>query len=229
MLEKYGRLIFVEEDAVTSPYFLEFMNNGLDNYKDRKEVFAVCGYFPPIKIPAKYNCDAVLSPRMNAWSFAIWKDRYDQIAMNVIPEDYKNIFRDKGKSKEYRVGGDIVMWQLEALSKGLVDGLDIRIDYTMYIKGRKYTLCPTKSLVDPIGLDGSGEHWKSTSHRHRIEFGQSNGDYSIDCAKPDKDIIRKFRAFNNKGVSLVGKFTLALYYFGAFDLGNRIKQLLKWK
>ena len=42
--KKYDRYIFTEDDNVFSPCFLEYMNKGLELFKDNDKVFAISGY-----------------------------------------------------------------------------------------------------------------------------------------------------------------------------------------
>jgi len=93
LLEKYGKIIFLEEDIVTSPKFLTFMNDALDFYKDDNRIFSISGYSPPIKIPKNYTKDIYLSYRFSAWGFGLWKNRYDMIDFNLDGID--DFFRNK--------------------------------------------------------------------------------------------------------------------------------------
>lgn len=217
LLERFGRLIFVEEDAVCAPSFLSYMNRALDVYSGDPRVFAVCGYFPPIPLPAGYPHDVVLSPRMNAWAFGIWKDRFDRIEMGSRPEMFSAVFDDRNTFREYCVGGYAVIPQLQALSEGKVDGLDIRIDYTMWREGRKYAVCPARSLVRPIGCDGSGEHWKHVSTRHHVDLAAAPADVRVSAVvQPDGELISRLRQFNNEAVPKRLRLLMGLHRWGCY-------------
>jgi hypothetical protein len=226
LLERFGKMIFIEEDAVCAPSFLSYMNRALDTYAGDDRVFAVCGYFPPIDIPADYPYDVVMSPRMNAWAFGIWKDRFDRIEMDSRPEMFSGIFNQLPRFRNYCAGGYAVVSQLQALSQGKVDGLDIRIDYTMFRDGRMYTICPVKSLVKPIGCDGSGEHWKHASTRHDVSIDEAPTDMVLaaDIA-PDGRVIDRLRQFNNEALPLRAIVPMWLHWFGCY---LPLKQGLDW-
>src|SRR5450759_386480 len=51
VVSKYGRAVVVEEDLITSPFFLKFLNDGLDTYRDDAEVASIHGYLVPIRRP----------------------------------------------------------------------------------------------------------------------------------------------------------------------------------
>jgi len=50
IINKYGRVIVLEDDLVTSPYFLNFMNNALVFYENEDKVWHISGWNYPIDI-----------------------------------------------------------------------------------------------------------------------------------------------------------------------------------
>ena len=42
---EFGRVIIMEDDLLTSPYFLQYMNEALDTYKDDEAVASIHGYW----------------------------------------------------------------------------------------------------------------------------------------------------------------------------------------
>jgi hypothetical protein len=49
IVNKYGRIIVLEYDMVTSQYFLTYMNEALENYADDDRVVSIHGYMYPVK------------------------------------------------------------------------------------------------------------------------------------------------------------------------------------
>ena len=45
----YGKVIVLEDDLVVSPYFLEYMNEGLELYENDDSVISIHGYVYPVK------------------------------------------------------------------------------------------------------------------------------------------------------------------------------------
>ena len=70
VIEKHGSVIVLEDDIVTGTYFLQFMNDGLNLYKEEQQVFGVSGYrFPSsktIKQPTYFL------PIMSSWGYATY-------------------------------------------------------------------------------------------------------------------------------------------------------------
>jgi GT2 family glycosyltransferase len=48
IINKYGKIIVLEDDLVTSPHFLRFMNESLDLYKNEEKVWHITGYRHPL-------------------------------------------------------------------------------------------------------------------------------------------------------------------------------------
>lgn len=196
LLEKYGRMIFLEEDIITAPSFLSFMNHALNEFKDDPRIFAVNGYTPPISIPADYLSPVMLLPRFAAWGFAIWKEKFDEIIMDITPEMYHELRHDKEILNQYCVGGNDVITQMWLQSHGYIDALDVRIDYTMFIKGRQYVVCPTKSLAHSTGCDGSGEHWVYSTSKYDVEIDVAPKSVEVEYGiQPDVRIIKNLSKF----------------------------------
>ena len=49
IVNQYGKIIVLEDDIVTSKYFLKYMNDALTLYKDFPQVMSVSGYMYPIE------------------------------------------------------------------------------------------------------------------------------------------------------------------------------------
>ena len=67
IVNKYGRIIVLEDDLVTSPYFLQYMNDGLKEYRWSYQVGCIgCYHYPlNIKFPETFFMDVP-----NPWSWA---------------------------------------------------------------------------------------------------------------------------------------------------------------
>lgn len=47
LTDKYGRVIVVEDDLILSPYFLKYMNDALEKYKDDDRVASISAFLNP--------------------------------------------------------------------------------------------------------------------------------------------------------------------------------------
>ena len=70
LLDRFGKMIFLEEDVVTAPGFLTFMNKHLDKYDGHDRIFSISGYTPPIVFQMLPSLRLFYSRRFNA--LGIW-------------------------------------------------------------------------------------------------------------------------------------------------------------
>ncbi|HOO91702.1 MAG TPA: hypothetical protein PLA74_12835 [Syntrophales bacterium] len=162
VIKNNGRTIVLEDDLVTSPYFLHFMNSALRFYQDTENVFTICGYnYPPslVKIPRDYPHDVFFSYRNSSWGWATWKDRWLKADWQV--SDYSSFKEDRCKQKSFNRGGDDLSDMLIDQKEGRIDSWAIRWTYTHFVHNA-LALWPVHSFVNNIGHDNSGTHSKKT-------------------------------------------------------------------
>ena len=155
VINKYGKVIVLEDDIVTSPNFLQFMNNALDFYSDNKSIMSISGYMYPCEIPYSYKKDILLFNRFSSWGWGMWSDRWNLINFDITEND--KIFHDKNLQKQFNVGGEDLYNMLLLQLQGKINSWAIRTALTSALNN-KVTVYPAKSLVKNIGFDNSGVH-----------------------------------------------------------------------
>jgi tetratricopeptide (TPR) repeat protein len=161
LLNVYGRCIIMEDDNVTAPGFLRFMNEALNFYKNDDRIFSICGYCPPIKIPPDYNSDVFILRRFSAWGYGVWNDSYKKISY-LDNAEVLGRFSNKREVEELSKYGEDLLNMILLDAAGKMDAFDVKIFYHQFLN-EKYTIYPKKSLVRNIGLDGSGMHCSKTN------------------------------------------------------------------
>jgi hypothetical protein len=198
LLDRFGRLIFLEEDVVTVPHFLTYMNTALDKYRDNRKVMSITGYCPPIAIPDDYAHDAFFLRRCNVWGFGIWKDRFDAILMDTRAET-DALFRDAQAVREFSRFGNDMRRLVRLDAAGRIDALDVKIMLTQFLLD-KYTVYPNGSYVRNIGLDGTGIHCRKTN-RFDSDMITEQGELRLpDSVFEDPRIIEAHRKFRSDGL-----------------------------
>jgi hypothetical protein len=151
VVNRFGRVIIVEDDVVTSPYFLRYMNDGLSFYENEEKVSSICGYMYPIKIK---NYETFLFRVITVWGWATWKRGWD-----LLQSDASTLLRNLEESKltkKFDVEGAYAYTRmLKRQIKGEVDSWCICWYASLFLKG-KLSLYPFKSLAKNIGFDCSG-------------------------------------------------------------------------
>lgn len=151
VISRFGRIIVVEDDLVLSPYFLSFMNEALEKYKDDDRVAAVSGYVYPTGKTLPQN---FFLRYFNCWGWATW-DR----AWALLDTDAKHLLRKmRFKKNAFDVGGGLGAYgNLICQKYGLVDSWWVRL-YASFFLADKLTLYPGDSLSENDGNDATGTH-----------------------------------------------------------------------
>jgi hypothetical protein len=155
----YNEVIVLEDDIISSPSFLNFMNKALAFYQDNKSIYSLSGYPYPIKIPNTYSEDVFISYRASSWGWASWKDRWEKVDWQV--KDFNNFISDKNVQKLFERGGEDLIPMLKAQMRGKIDSWAIRWSYA-HFKNDAYCLYPAVPLCKNIGTDKSGTHSSSS-------------------------------------------------------------------
>ena len=165
VLKIHDRIIIVEDDLVTSPYFLNYMNSALNIYALDDDVASVSGYvYPSIKIPPED--ETFFLNYAECWGWGTWSRVWEffEPNANILLEQIK-IQQLEGK---FNIDGGLnYMRMLKQQSKGKIDSWAIRFYASTFLRG-KLTLFPRQSLVTNIGFDGSGQHCTKDSNFPQI-------------------------------------------------------------
>ena len=161
VLNSYKCVIVLEDDIVTTPNFLSFMNMALATYSTNTKVFSVTGYALPIEIPKNYSLPVYLSYRGSSWGWAIWKDRWDSIDWEIKDKAY--FLSHVEHQKDFNKGGGDLSNMLKRQFKGQIDSWAIRFAYNAFKKNMLH-ITPRHSKVQNIGHDNSGVHSNKTTH-----------------------------------------------------------------
>lgn len=153
IVNQYGKVIVVEDDLVTSKYFLQYMNDGLNFYENEEKVISIHGYMYPVKRDLP---EAFFIKGADCWGWATWKRGWD-----IFNSDGKYLLEQlkaKNLTKKFDFDGRYQYTKmLEDQIAGKVNSWAIRW-YASAFLADKFTLYPGKSLVNNIGFDGSGTH-----------------------------------------------------------------------
>jgi hypothetical protein len=159
ILNFYDRVIVLEDDVITAPSFLQFMNRALEYYQKNKNIFSVSGYPYPIKIPDSYEKDVFISFRASSWGWGTWINRWQKVDWDV--KDYKDFVNDNQAKTLFNRAGQDLTPMLKAQIRGEIDSWAIRWGYA-HIKHNAYCLYPVSPLCRNIGTDRSGTHSSSS-------------------------------------------------------------------
>ncbi|PSL44940.1 hypothetical protein CLV51_105313 [Chitinophaga niastensis] len=157
IINKHGKVIVLEDDLAVSPFFLQYMNDGLTKYEHDEKMICIHGYLYPIEIPADYKPDTFLIHDPGCLGWGTWTrawNKFERDTDKVIAQ----ISEKKGLKAEFDFWGGYPFFRmLHQHKKGKVSSWAIRWRAAAYIHDM-LTLYPVKSLVRHDGNVATATH-----------------------------------------------------------------------
>ena len=154
----YGKVIVLEDDIVTSKYFLRFMNESLSFYEANHNIYGVTGYAYPInskKLPSTF-----FLKDEGCWGWGTWDRAWLNFEKN--PKKLIKSF-DKKMIYDFNFNDSTNIWiQVIQNSKGIIDTWAVFWYATIFLNNGLF-LHPRESFVKNIGHDFSGTNCIETS------------------------------------------------------------------
>lgn len=191
LLMRYKQVIVLEDDMLSATDFLSFMNDALNVYADRSDVFSVTGYTPPIEIPADYPADLYLAPRASSWGWGTWADKWAKADWEV--KDFDALKGDSTMQRQFGEGGEDLWPMLAKQQRGVIDSWAIRWTYAQF-RNLAYGLYPIHSKIKNIGTDGSGTNFTFSSGYYGQEMKEGKVVMDPNLA-PNDAVIRAFNRY----------------------------------
>lgn len=152
VVAKFDRAIVLEDDLITAPFFLKYINTALDIYADNPRVASVHGYLFPHSVaspPETFFLKGTDCLGWATWARA-WKF-FEPDAAKLLRQ-----IRDKGCSNDFNAQG---CYDFTGLLADVVEKSNsswaVRWHASAFLRDM-YTLYPGRSLIFHAGSDGSG-------------------------------------------------------------------------
>ena len=158
VINKYSKVIVLEDDIVTSPGFLKYMNDALSLYESEDKVMHISGYMFPVtsKLPEIFFYNTASCWGWGTWNRA-WKyfnGNSKYLSEEIVKRDGILRFNIRGSYNFYQqleqnVSGELKTWAVKW--------------YASVFLNKGFSLHPYPSLTNNIGHDNSGENSSSNS------------------------------------------------------------------
>lgn len=212
VINKYGKVIVLEDDLVVAPYFLKYMNDSLEIYGGETKVASISGHNFPINSTINGQ-ETLLLKSATTWGWATWKRGWD--LFNPDAEKIIKLLRQKNSLYEFDFNNSYPFYSLlKKVRDGKISSWGV-CWYASIFLSEKLTLFPAVSMVKNIGMVGTNINSDSTSF-----LGDSYSEYPVlkfeSVIEEDPDFRRKlihhFKANKRKTISLrnLKKFFLRL-------------------
>ena len=150
-VNRYGKVIVLEDDLVVAPYFLQFMNDALEVYKDEPKVghIQACDFTQDPSLP-----DTFLIKWTGSWGWATWDRAWKHFNPNG-----KELLQELEERKLTRIFDFNGKYGFTRMLRRQIEGKNnswaIRWNASLFLKDI-LSLNVGRSLVQNEGFDGSG-------------------------------------------------------------------------
>jgi hypothetical protein len=160
MTKEFGRVIVLEDDLITSPHFLTYMNEALELYANDPKVASIHGYAYPTNhenAPQSYFLRGA-----DCWGWGTWARAWEH-----LETDGRKLLNELTRQKLRRSfdydGVAPYTRMLKNRIRGRNQSWAILWHASTYLKGM-LTLYPAQSLVSNTGFDDTGVHCSSADY-----------------------------------------------------------------
>lgn len=151
MINRFGRIIVIEDDLVLSPYFLQFMNDALNMYRDEERVghIQACDFTQDASLP-----DTFFIKWTGSWGWATWERAWK--LFNPNGQQLLDELEKRKLTREFDFNGK---YRYTRMLRRQIEGKNsswaIRWNASLFLNDI-LSLNVGKSLVRNEGFDGSG-------------------------------------------------------------------------
>ena len=191
VVNKYGRIIVLEDDIVTAPYFLQWMNDALNLYENEEKVAGIHAWSPPEqfgKRPETYFIREV-----GCWGWATWKKGWA-----LFEQDSQKLYDeiiDRKLKKEFDRGGAFPYTKmLKDQTEGKIDSWAIRW-YASAFLAEKYTLQSNVMLVENIGFGKGATHCNSNTQKYKIILSEEKVVWGDNAENENANLQKEYMYF----------------------------------
>jgi len=190
VINEYGKVIVLEDDLLTSPNFLLYMNQALNFYERNSKIFSVAGYSYNVPLLRKnWQKDYYVTYRTSSWGWGSWKERWNSIDWDV--KGFDEFINDPKEIKRFLLLGRDVNRLLKNQMTGKMDSWAIRMCFSQF-KQNKLTIYPKVSKIQNIGfMPGATHTVRGKRFRTILDTGDQNKFLFDEDIVVDDKLLRK--------------------------------------
>lgn len=191
IIDQYGNVIVLEDDLITSPNFLDFMNQALDFYKNDSNIISISGY--TLDLPSLPGLkDFYFGYRASSWGWATWKNTWDKVDWEM--KNYERFLNDSVQKKQFNFGGSDMVKMLKSQKERRIDSWAIRFCFHQFNNKLK-AVFPTSSKINSIGFSKDATHTVNTKRFHTPLDIIIKREFNFDAfSKMDENLVKEFKS-----------------------------------
>lgn len=199
IVEKYGKVIVLEDDLITASSFLTFMNKALNMYEDVDEVAHIHSFcYAGMNLPDTFFIKWVGSTGWATWrdSWKLFRPNGEKLLAEINEKKLSRTFDFNGKYPYTKM--------LKRQIEGKNNSWAIRWNASLFL-ANKLSLNTGKTLIYNIGFDGSGQHSGSQDYYNMDLYNKELELEKPEIIQESVEARRQFEAFYRRTNSFWAK------------------------
>jgi hypothetical protein len=203
VMNKFEKIIVLEDDMIVSPYFLQYMNEALNLYEMEDKVISIHAYVYPVKekLPETFFIKGA-----DCWGWGTWKRGWE-----LFEDDTEKLLKEikeRNLESDFDFNSSINnVRMLKDQIRGRIDSWAIKWHASAFLKN-KLTLYPGRSLVKNIGSGGTHVHsteiYDAGLSQQPVEINKIEIEENKDARKAFENYFRSIKSgFISRGFQKV--------------------------
>lgn len=216
VIKKHGKVIVIEDDLQVCDQFLYYMNTCLNEYKADRNVYSITGYSFFKSLPEN---DGVYGYTRSfcSWGWATWIDRWQNLKRTIDKHDVRFVLGNKAALDN---GQDFSYLFMHQYKNGGVTW-DVAWYLTCFAN-KGLTVFPYNTMVNNLGMDGSGVHYNDPNGKNRVESINDRKKVEfplsfVSLEKSTKDTIKQSPAWQDRPFAKKAKM-LVRFWLNSFEI-----------
>ncbi len=191
IIEQYVNVIVLEDDLITSPNFLDFMNQALSFYKNDSNIISISGY--TLDLPGLPGSkDFYFGYRASSWGWATWRNSWNEVDWEM--KNYENFLKDSAQKKHFKSGGSDMVKMLKSQKERRIDSWAIRFCFHQFNNNLK-AVFPTSSKINSIGFSKDATHTVNTRRFQTPLDIKIKRNFNFDVfSEMDENLVKEFKS-----------------------------------
>lgn len=202
VINKFGRVIVVEDDVLVSRTFFSYLDAALEYYEKDHRIWSINAYQSPyMKVPRGVDGDLYLSPRNLCLGWGTWADRWNKVDFEI--KDWPSFKDDPDRMRSLNEAGIDLAGMMDKHYAGQLNSWAVPCTYYM-VKNNLFSVEPRFSLTKNIGFGAQDS--VHTGCRNLIYEKQCYYNFNprLKTIAPDERVLKRIK-YNSSPRGLIDR------------------------
>jgi hypothetical protein len=167
------KLLVIEDDVLISEDFYRESNNLLNQFKEQKNIFAICASNISDLDALEQSNEIFYSKYFSGWGWATWKDRWEDYYFEINAEPKMGFLKLLSANNGNVIISLYFLFNFYLIKRGKLQAWDYQINHLLFSSDR-FVIKFKKNLSSNLGFGNDATH---TKYLPTIKVNNINGAY----------------------------------------------------